>query len=355
MRQGCVSVWVGAFFGSLLCHGADPRRTGVAKCVSEFLVPHSQRPARAILGIYAFEQAGSFAAVLERGGLAMPGRRTTGLTGTSVWLTEEADRRLNSLAERQPKRPGRGAGGQKSAAIEAVLAAYEAEVNRLAPEKRPCCVGTLIGYPGAAYTGRQASVTDKYGHTKLRRTGERLQEGCKRVHVPPRLHDLVERVVPYGVVFETQVVDTRPGGKPVHPQDKPDAERQTRTGRPLTDVLMSAVILHAGPLADGPLASIQRQVLPQGVARHLWRLAALEVGDGPPRSRQRAIQQLLEGQLPALVAGGPQRFALLCQAVADWSGSLDHLNQQVDRLAERPPTRRDAEQLPLFEGLEHPR
>ena len=75
----------------------------------------------------------------------------TGTAGSTVWCTDTAWSRVQERARLLPKRNGRGAGGQIQAAVEAILRSYHDQMSGRPASDRACFVGTLIGYPGAAY------------------------------------------------------------------------------------------------------------------------------------------------------------------------------------------------------------
>ncbi len=256
----------------------------------------------------------------------MPSDRHTGAGGTTVWGTEAAARRIAELAQTLPARAGRGADRRVGDAMILVLEQYAQAVHAVPAPDRPCFAGTLIGYPGAAYSGRQTEVRGVDGWTTQRR-GETKLPGSKRLFLRPDGRDLIERLTQYGLVLDHQQPRTRPAGLVAHPKDpKRDG---IRTGRPLTDVLLTAVILSTGqPLDDEPIRAVEWQVLRQSTAQQLWTIAAQ--GLDPTRlTDRRTAQARLTAVLPTLLSGSPARRDILRRELPAWQGSLAALQEAV--------------------------
>jgi hypothetical protein len=252
----------------------------------------------------------------------------TGTAGSTVWCTDVGWQRVQHYAGQLPKRGGRGAGGQVSEIVRQWLIGYRDRVSKQPRGDRPCFVGTLFGYPGAASSGRRTVDPQKPGKNKVRRIDELRQDGSKRVYLGPSARELLSAVVPFGLVLPHQRVQTRPTGVSAHPSDDSEG-RVLRTARPLSDVILTAIVLESGPLPDGPLAGIERQLLRQETAARLWNVAHIEGAD------VRATQAALRGFLPQLLLDDIGRIAALRGLLPGWTGTLEDLVQAVDACVPR--------------------
>jgi len=276
--------------------------------------------------------------------------KITGRGGTSVWVTVAAELVVHDLAGRQPKLAGRGADRRIASAQRLLFTEYCDYVEAVpVEEEEPCFVGTLFAYPGAAHSGSQvrnkSSRYDRPGRTS--RAHETTKSGSKRMFLSPQVRELAERAVPHGLVLEGQSVATRPAGSAVHPLDGPAKAQGGRRGRPLTDVVMTAVARRQR-LTDGPLANIEHQVLTKKLARALWGCASRGVDERGPQRRRQLIQGSLADQLPRLLSGGSARFELLTEAAPSWTGTLTALAEHLDEVVARSP---QGLQLALFDDV----
>jgi hypothetical protein len=266
-------------------------------------------------------------------GCGVNSRTYTGIAGTTTWSTEAAEQRIHEWAEGLQRRPGRGADRRVGDAVIQILEAYEAYVNPLPVGDRPCFVGTLLGYPGALYGGALKYDPHKIGKNKKRRVGEIKHPGSKRFFLRPDTRDLIERLTPYGFVLEHQLARTRPASTPVHQKDDPE-QRGTRTGRPLTDVLLTAIVLATRrPLLDDPLRDIERQLLRQETAQQLWNIASRHTSDNTPAQQRRVLVEAL----PRLLVDDNNRLQALRHMLPTWSGTLIELVDSLDQLVGARP------------------
>lgn len=244
-----------------------------------------------------------------------------------MWCTDTGWERVREHARSLPKRGGRGAGGQVADAVANWLRSYRDHVAALGPNERPCFVGTLIGYPGAEYSGKREVDPGKPGKNKIRRRHETRQEGSRRVYIGPSVRDLLSELVRYGLVLPDQRVQTRPAGTAAHPYDDGEEERVVRTARPLSDVLLTAIVLETGPLPDGPLHPIERQLLRRDTAWWLWAVALRQAQD------RKTAQAALRAALPSLLVNDERRITALRGLLPSWSRTLEELVETVDEEA----------------------
>lgn len=271
----------------------------------------------------------------------------TGTAGSTVWCTDTAWSRVQDRARGLPKRRGRGAGGQMEAATEAMLRSYQDHMSSHPASDRACFVGSLIGYPGAAYSGEWVHDRAKVGTNKIRRVGERRQDGSRRVYLGPGVRTLLTDLVPCGLVLEHQRVQTRPTGSVAHPRDEDRQGRVLRTARPLSDVLLTAIVLETGPLPDGPMGDIDRQLLRQDTAQRLWTIAERPATELQGRD-VKTTQQVLREVLPLLLIDDEQRITALRHMLPTWSGGLEALVAGLDT---RSPRRRSYQTSLLCEQV----
>lgn len=255
-----------------------------------------------------------------------------GISGTTVFVTDEGYRRLVARSQKRAPRPGRGADRRLGDELIDVLTAYEAHVSPLAPRERPCAAASLLNFPGRATSGGLSEDG--------RRAGEVLQAGSRRLYVRPDLRQLLERITAYGLVLDHQVVTTRPAGTAVHVRDTSD--RRGDKGRPLSDAVNTAIILATGPLPDGPLASLERQVIKQWTAQLLWDAAVRQLSTRLPEGAQlcltrpvlRWVRHVLSAALPKLLRKGDEWMEKLEQVLPTWQGPLTALAQELPTLVD---------------------
>lgn len=261
-------------------------------------------------------------------GDAMASDSHTGKSGNTCWCTEAAEEAIHKEARTLPPRPGRGADRRVGDAVMKILRNYEQVVSPLPPADRACFAGTLIGYPGAAYHGKRIAVQVAPDEWVTRRVGETKRPGSKRIYLRPDAREFLEQLTPYGLVLEHQHPQTRPAGNAVHPRD---ASKVTiaRTGRPLSDVLLTAVVLHTGrALEDAPVRDIEWQILRQETAQRLWTVGTYGL-DTTGQAGRRAVQEALAAALPGLLSGPPARSEVLRRVLPGWRGSLHALKDAV--------------------------
>lgn len=248
-----------------------------------------------------------------------------GISGTTVFVTDEGHRRLVAGSQKRAPRPGRGADRRLGDELIEVLTAYEAHVLPLAPSERPCAATSLLNFPGRAASGELS----KDG----RRTGEVLQTGSRRLYVRPDLRPLLERITAYGLVLDHQVVTTRPAGTAVHVRDTSD--RRGDKGRPLSDAVNTAIILATGPLPDGPLADLERQVINQRTAQLFWDAAVRQLSTHLPEGAHLtrpllcSVRYVLSKALPQLLRKDDEWMENLEQVLPTWQGPLTALAQEL--------------------------
>jgi hypothetical protein len=223
------------------------------------------------------------------------------------------------------------------AAVEAMLRGYHDQMSGRPAADRACFVGTLIGYPGAEYSGRRVHERDRLGTDRIRRVDERRQPGSRRVYFGPGVRTLLTDLVPYGLVLEHQRVQTRPTGTAAHPRDEDRPGRVLRTARPLSDVLLTAIVLETGPLPDGPIGDIDRQLLRHDTAQWLWTIAARPPADHE-RPDFRTTQQALRQALPLLLIDDEQRITALRRMLPTWNQGLGALVAELDTRSPKHPS-----------------
>ena len=119
----------------------------------------------------------------------------------------------------------------------------------------------------------------------------------------------------------------------MHQKDDPQ-QRGTRTGRPLTDVLLTAIVLATRrPLLDDPLRDIERQLLRQETAQQLWNAASRHTADNTPAQQR----QVLVEALPRLLVDDNNRLQALRHMLPTWSGTLIELVDSLDQLVGARP------------------
>lgn len=267
---------------------------------------------------------------------------TRGAAGTTVWSTETANQLIHELAKEMPKRAGRGADRRVGDALIQMLERYKATVPSLAKPDRPCFVGTLLGYPGAERAGTRTREEDPRapGSQKSVRRNEKVQPGSKRLFLRSDSKGLLNELVQYGLVLDCQVVRTRPLGLRVHTADDPTRAAR-RTGRPLTDVVLTSVLLATEKprLSDQPLCEIERQVLRQQTAQRLWDIAlkSARADTFPEFEGRRRTQALLAKFLPTLLIDDEERIALLQATLPEWEKSLKEFAGHLDKARKAYP------------------
>jgi len=251
-----------------------------------------------------------------------------GTSGTTVFITAEGHRRLVARSKERPARAGRGADRRVGDELLDLMASYEARASLLAPNERLCTAASLLNYPGRLVSGKLRE--------EGRRPGEVLQDGSCRLYVRPDLRTVLERIMPYGLVLDHQVVTTRPAGTAVHARDIPDGRGEK--GRPLSDAVNTAVILATGPLPDGPLAELERQTLKQATAQQLWdiavrQLTTVHLAEGErlwlTRPFLRSVRDILRQALPKLLRDNDEWMKELEQVLPNWTGTLEAITQEL--------------------------
>lgn len=256
-----------------------------------------------------------------------------GTGGTTVFVTDGGHRRLVAGSQKRAPRPGRGADRRLGDELIDVLTTYEDHVLPLAPSERPCAATSLLNFPGRADSGKLSEDG--------RRTGEVLRAGSRRLYVRPDLRSLLERITAYGLVLDHQVVTTRPAGTAVHVRDTSD--RRGDKGRPLSDAVNTAIILATGPLPDGPLADLGRQVIKQRTAQFFWDAAVRQLSTHLPEGAQlyltrpvlSEIRYVLSDALPKLLLNDDEWMEKLEQVLPTWQGPLTALAQELPMLVDR--------------------
>lgn len=256
-----------------------------------------------------------------------------GISGTTVFVTDEGHRRLVVGSQKRAPRPGRGADRRLGDELIDILTRYEDHVLPLAPSERPCAATSLLNFPGRAASGELSE--------NARRTGEVLQAGSRRLYLRPDLRPLLERITAYGLVLDHQVVTTRPAGTAVHVRDTSD--RRGDKGRPLSDAVNTAIILATGPLPDGPLADLERQVIKQRTAQLFWNAAVRQLSTHLREGAQLyltrpvlcSVRYVLSEALPKLLWKDDEWMGKLEQILPTWQGPLTALAQELPALADR--------------------
>lgn len=255
-----------------------------------------------------------------------------GISGTTVFVTEGGYRRLVAGSQKRAPRPGRGADRRLGDELIDVLTTYEDHVSTLAPSERPCAATSMLNFPGRATSGELSEGG--------RRTGEVLHAGSRRLYVRPDLRPLLERITAYGLVLDHQVVTTRPAGTAVHVRDTSD--RRGDKGRPLSDAVNTAIILATGPLPDGPLADLGRQVIKQRTAQLFWDAAVRQLSTHLPEGVQLcltrpvlcSVRSVLSEALPKLLQEDDEWIEKLEQVLPTWQGPLTALAQELSTLVD---------------------
>lgn len=254
-----------------------------------------------------------------------------GISGTTVFITVEGHRRLVARSKERPARAGRGADRRIGDELLDLMASYEAIVSPLTPSERLCMAASLLNYPGRLVSGESR----KDGC----RPGEVLQDGSCRLYVRPDLRTVLERITPYGLVLDHQVVATRPAGTAVHTRDTPNGRGEK--GRPLSDAVNTAIILATGPLPDGPLAELERQTLKQETAQQLWDIAVRQLttahlAEGErlwlTRPFLRSVRNSLRQALPKLLWNNDEWIKEFERVLPNWTGTLEALAQELSTL-----------------------